>query len=488
MLCLRQARDSPQVPWPALAEMCLSPIRKLEYPPKCPVAIHCTIAQKHHSNLRCLPIPMGSMPATICEPSMLLMHPVMCISLQESSLLLALLHSIRDQWGVHSPLVSEQVVSQPLFSIFSHLVIFKDFAIWIIRCAASCWASSSSVRIAWIKLFTAEYSASAPCFSITVSSTGYSGAPENNLIVCKHQSWSDWKPGVEVTWSLDPILAFIPLRQHTLFLVLYRRDSSNIARLHEQCESWPLLDGFALDVKISYDTRWIFHRVSGLSRLVLRSSWVRLALSAFNKSISLTSVANVISSMTLLNVSATPGIVTTMIGSRADVSAGCPCGGVFWISLRGRCTELYLRRGYHSRSSLIIPRKSFCTIFTHLSRVFPHKIDCSNPIKTFSVNSLHIIAAATEVKVFPSPISSAHSAPGISASQTHLLMMNQIAQTWCASNIVPGRPWIEYLWPETQSSIDWRIGWAVSILTASSGHLSSNLSLSVLSTVIRSYP
>jgi len=33
-----------------------------------------------------------------------------------------------------------------------------------------------------------------------------------------------------------------------------------------------LLDGFALDVKVSYDTRWIFNQFSGLSRLVFRSS------------------------------------------------------------------------------------------------------------------------------------------------------------------------------------------------------------------------
>jgi len=234
---------------------------------------------------------------------------------------------------------------------------------------------------------------------------------------------------------------------------------------------------------VSYNTRWIFHRFSGSSRLVFISLWVRFAFSAFNKLMSVISVANVISSMTLLDVSATPVIVTTRIGSWADVSAGCPCGGVFWISMRQKGTELCLRSGYQSRSSPITPGKSFCTIFTHASRVFPLTINNRNPITTFSVSSLEIIAVATEVEVFSSPISSATSDPGISASQIHLLTMSQIAQAWRARKFIPGRPRIEYLWPRTWLSIDWRIGWAFSSLTAFSRHSCSNLLLIVLRTV-----
>jgi len=48
---------------------------------------------------------------------------------------------------------------------------------------------------------------------------------------------------------------------HTIFRLVPMRLIKN-PKLHEQCESRPLLDGFALDVKVSYDTRWIFHRVS----------------------------------------------------------------------------------------------------------------------------------------------------------------------------------------------------------------------------------
>jgi hypothetical protein len=62
---------------------------------------------------------------------------------------------------------------------------------------------------------------------------------------------------------------------------------------------------------------------------------------------------------------------------------------------------------------------------------------------TFTVSSLQIIAAATKVKVYPRPISSATRTPGILASPTDRHTMNQIGQTWFASDIVPGRPGIE---------------------------------------------
>jgi len=174
--------------------------------------------------------------------------------------------------------------------------------------------------------------------------------------------------------------------------------------------------------------------------------------------------------MALLNFSATPGIVTTRIGSKADDSAGWPCCAGDWISERQQDTEFCLRNGYQSHLSTIISGKTFCARWTHSSRVFPHKIDSGNPITTFSVSNLHIIAAATEVKVFPRPISSATSAPGISLSQTHLLTRNHMAQTWCTRNFVLARPGIEYLWPATRSSMDWWIGWAFSSLTATSRH------------------
>jgi len=69
-----------------------------------------------------------------------------------------------------------------------HVVIVQGFAIYVIRCAASCWTSSSSVLIGCIKLFTVEYNASAPGFAITVSSSGSSGAPEHSHIIRKQLS------------------------------------------------------------------------------------------------------------------------------------------------------------------------------------------------------------------------------------------------------------------------------------------------------------
>jgi len=372
----------------------------------------------------------------------------------------------------------------PFVSIDSdHLLIVQGFKFWIIWCAAACWASSSSVWMACIKLFTVEYSASAQCFSITVSSTGSSGAPET---ATSSENTSHRVNGilvVAVTWSLNPILAFVAIRKPTLFFIFYWWDSSNIPTLHEQCESWLLLDGFALDVKVTYDTRLIFHQLCGSSILLFRPSWGRVAFSTCTELMSLKSVPYAISLMTLLNVSATPGIVSTRIGSKANVNTGCPCSVVDWISERQLRTEFCFHNGYHSRSSPIIPGKAFCTTLTDSSSVFPKKMDSGNPITTFSVTNVQGIAAATEVKVFPRSISSTTSVPGISASETHLLTMNHMAQTCCTRNILLGRPGIEYLWSGKRLSVDWRIECAFSSLTASSRHLCSNSLLIVLRTV-----
>jgi len=98
----------------------------------------------------------------------------------------ASVHSRSTRCAYH---LSSRTSGFPFVSFDSaHLLIVQGFGSRIIWCAASCWASWSSVRMACIKLFTAEYSDLAPCFSITVSSSGSSGAPENSHIVWKHQS------------------------------------------------------------------------------------------------------------------------------------------------------------------------------------------------------------------------------------------------------------------------------------------------------------
>jgi len=190
-------------------------------------------------------------------------------------------------------------------------------------------------------------------------------------------------------------------------------------------------------------------------------------------------------SMTVLKVSATQGIVTNKIGSRAYISGACLWSTVVWISIRRRGTEFNLCSRYNSRSLPTMLGMSLSTKINHSSRVFSYKLDSGNPITTFSVSNLQSIAmAATEVKVFPIPISSATSAPTISASQTHLLTMTQMAQTWCTRYLVPGRNGIDYLWPGTWSSGDWRTGQAFSSLTVSSRPWCANLLLMVLSTVL----
>jgi len=222
------------------------------------------------------------------------------------------------------------------------------------------------------------------------------------------------------------------------------------------------------------------HRFSGLSILGSWFTWVRFVFLMCNKLTSLKLVPCVILSMTLLKLSATSGILTTRIGSRAAISAGCSWSGVHWISNGWRGTEFDLWCRYHSCTSPTMLGKSLCTKITYSSRVFPHNMDSGNPITTFSVTNLQSIATATKVNGVPRPISSATTAPGISASETHLLTMNQMTKTWCARKWVIGRPGIEYLPPGTRSAVDWRIGCAFSSLTASSRHSCSNSLLIVL--------
>ena len=63
-----------------------------------------------------------------------------------------------------------------------HLLTFQDFAICNIWCTASWWATSSSVWIAFIKMFTVEYNSSAQCLSITVSSSEKSDPPQHTTL------------------------------------------------------------------------------------------------------------------------------------------------------------------------------------------------------------------------------------------------------------------------------------------------------------------
>jgi len=171
------------------------------------------------------------------------------------------------------------------------------------------------------------------------------------------------------------------------------------------------------------------------------------------------------------------------LDSRADISAAWPYGGVACISNRQQCSEFNLRSEYLSHSSTTMLGKLLCAKITHPSKVLPHKMDSGNSITTFSVTNLQCIAAATKVKVYPRSISSAISAPAISASQTHLLRMSRMPIASCTRNLVLDRPAIEYLWPWTQWSVDWQIGGVFCSLTASSIHSCSHSLFIVLITV-----
>jgi len=64
--------------------------------------------------------------------------------------------------------------------------------------------------------------------------------------------------------------------------------------------------------------------------------------------------------------------------------------------------------------------------------------------------------------------------------------MYYIAQTWCARNLIPGRPGSEYVLLETQSASNWWIGGVFCSMTASSRDWYSNLMSIVVRTVFNS--
>ena len=164
-----------------------------------------------------------------------------------------------------------------------------------------------------------------------------------------------------------------------------------------------------------------------------------------------------------------------MLDAHEVVLSGSPTGGGAENSISGTETTPVLH--WQMRA------KSLCAKITLSSTVLPHKMKSCNRITTLSVTILQIIATATKGKVFPRPISSTTSAPGIPAYHTHLLTMHWMAHTWSGRNLVPSRPGIEFWWPGTRSSVDWWIGCAFSSLTASSRHSCSNSLLIALRTV-----
>jgi len=204
----------------------------------------------------------------------------------------------------------------------------QSIASYINLCAESYWTSSCLVQGACISLFTVAYGALALCFTIAASSSQSSSIPGNSHIIGSLWSSAESNPSVAVTRSLNTSLTFIAICLQTQLVVWYWSDSSKIPKLHAHFDRCRLCNGFALDVQVSHETRWIIHPFSSICILVFRFSCVRFTFSTCNTFTILKLVSNVILLMTLLNVSATAGIVTTKIGSRADLSAGCWRGGV----------------------------------------------------------------------------------------------------------------------------------------------------------------
>jgi hypothetical protein len=117
--------------------------------------------------------------------------------------------------------------------------------------------------------------------------------------------------------------------------------------------------------------------------------------------------------MTRLNLSATPSIVTTRTGSKADLSTGCRSSRVDRISERRQPNKFCLRNEYRYHLSPIIPERSFGALFNNWARLFHHTMDIGNPIPTLSVMNLQILAADTQVEVWQRANTSANRAAGI---------------------------------------------------------------------------
>ena len=105
--------------------------------------------------------------------------------------------------------------------------------------------------------------------------------------------------------------------------------------------------------------------------------------------------------MTFLNIPASPDPVTTSNGSTAEVIARCCWAGVACILKRQPGTKFILCNGYHTCSSPIMSGKTFCAIFTDVSRGFRHDIDCgqSDNILPSPQHTYH--GCCHQVKWFP---------------------------------------------------------------------------------------
>jgi hypothetical protein len=235
------------------------------------------------------------------------------------------------------------------------------------------------------KHFPTEYNVCKQCLSIVASFAESPGRLENTYIIWEDQSNGEWASSIAFTSRINPNVALRTIRQWRLFIIIFQWNSTSILQWREQFESWPLVDGFTLHVKVLYGSWRIFHQYSASSRLGFRFSLVILLLSKSNLAAIFPTIPYVFTSMTLLNDSSTQGSITTRIGSRAMISTRCSQGGVVLISKLLQGTEFSHCNGKHSHFTPLMPGLLFCTKFTHFSRIFPHKMDSSNPGTIFSL-------------------------------------------------------------------------------------------------------
>jgi len=137
--------------------------------------------------------------------------------------------------------------------------------------------------MACIKLTVAECNFLAPCFSITVSSSGSSCVSKHSLMIRKYHLDCKSNPRVAFTCSWNPICIFSVSHQCTMFLSCTdmgypgSQYSSNRWTASD-CIIWFILDGNGL-----YDRRWIIDMFPSLLVVILRSFLFRFIYSASNR-------------------------------------------------------------------------------------------------------------------------------------------------------------------------------------------------------------
>jgi len=183
MSCLCQVGETLLVHWQSFAKMNLSVIEQSGDAPMHQVDIDATIVQNDRCDAPCVPTLLTHVIPTIYRLSMVLKHPMKWIFPPIFSFTCSTwVHSrwMRCEFSYGIPTSGFALASFDT----DQLIFVQRFALSIRQWASSCWASSSSVRIACIILFPVRYNAPAPSFPIAVLFSGASGGLDNYNIIC----------------------------------------------------------------------------------------------------------------------------------------------------------------------------------------------------------------------------------------------------------------------------------------------------------------